>query len=362
MPFLNEHLKNIKPYKLVSQRAWEDPDAALKLDWNESTVPPSPLVLDRALAAFQTNRLHWYPNIANASLNQKLAKYCRVESANILYFASSDSAHEAICRTYLGPEDVALAIAPTYDNFRLTVETVGARFLPINCYNETFELDLDAFDAAIRSHKPKLAYVCNPNNPTGFLIPSNLVIELTKRHPNTLFLLDEAYIEFHPDSVSESVASHENLIVSRTMSKAFGLAGFRFGYLVASVKRALELSVVRNPKNVSTFAQIAAEAALDDVAHMEAYVWHVTETRTWLHSEISRRFEGHIKPFPSNANFILLKFESPRAASAFTEKMAANNIYVRGLSHLKELESHVRLTIGTREQMEYFLTVAGTFF
>lgn len=355
MPFLNEHLKHIQPYKLVSQKAWHDPSTSLKLDWNESTIPPSPLVLERTLAAFESNYLHWYPDIANTKLIKKLAEYCGTEPENILYFASSDSAHEAVCRTYLGAGDRVLAIAPTYDHFRLTVETVGATFTPYRPNNPTFRADLKDLEVQIGTTKPKLAYICNPNNPTGTFIEADHLVAMASRHQSTLFLIDEAYIEFHPDSVSAAVNSLPNLLVSRTMSKAFGLAGFRFGYLVVHESRATEIGIVRNPKNVSTFAQIAAEAALDDVDYMRRYVANVSETREWMRSEIEKRFGTAITSYPSNANFLLLRFTTQVDASAFCETMAAKNMFVRGLAHLQGLDRHVRLTIGLRAQMEQLL-------
>ena len=195
MSYVNPRLLTLKPYKVASHKIWSVPagerSQILKLDWNEATVPPSPKVREALKALMEEEDFfHLYPSTFNEELMQALSAYTGMPAANIQYFGSSDSLHEYISRAYLGEGRKVLVLWPSYDNFRLTAESTGAKL----CYSEMsadFELSLQQLREDLAREKPAMAYICNPNNPTGTLIPSACVEELVSDFRETIFLLDE---------------------------------------------------------------------------------------------------------------------------------------------------------------------------
>ncbi|HED37308.1 MAG TPA: histidinol-phosphate aminotransferase family protein [Ignavibacteria bacterium] len=151
-----------------------------------------------------------------------------------------------------------------------------------------------------------IVYIVNPNNPTGSFVSISKLIELTKIHNDTLFVIDEVYYEFVGQSISNFAVTVENIIVTRTFSKAFALASFRSGYVIASKNNVQRLKKIRNPKNISTLSQIAAEAAPDSVDYMLKYVDDVSKAKEYFVSRLSKINE--ITLYPSVANFVMLRF------------------------------------------------------
>ena len=363
MNFVNPRLLNLKPYKVASHKIWAVPagerSRILKLDWNEATVPPSPKVKEALRNLMdEEDFFHLYPSTFNEKLMQALSRYTGMPEANLQYFGSSDSLHEYIARAYLGEGKKVLVLWPSYDNFRLTAESSGA----VLCYSEMnadFEFSLKQLREDLAREDPSMAYICNPNNPTGTLIPSDCVEELIRDFPETMFLLDEAYIEFSGAASScRLVQDHENLLVTRTLSKAFGLANIRFGYLVASEANIQAISRIRNPKNITTFTQAAAAAALEDADYMRAYAREVMSAREIFILGMNRKPLGDFfEAFPSSGNFVLLRCRDAAVKEAILKWYEAHDIFVRNVSQSASLANCIRVSIGTEDQMQQVLNV-----
>jgi len=286
MRFPNKYLRNLAPYKLASHTIWSvEPskrNEMLKLDWNEATMPPSPLVKQRILELLnEPDCFHLYPTVKNEKLLKALADYVGLPVENIQYFASSDALHEYICKVFISVGDPVMILGPSYDNFRLTCQANGADVF-FSEYNADFSFDADRFENDIRQKEPAVVYICNPNNPTGNRHSYDYIEHLLNEFTDTLFLVDEAYYEFSGLSVKDLVLKYDNLLISRTMSKAFALANFRVGYLIASKENVQFVNRIRNPKNISTLAQVAALAALEDVDHMWTYVQEVLKGKQYF--------------------------------------------------------------------------------
>ena len=363
MSYVNPRLLTLKPYKVASHKIWSVPagerSGILKLDWNEATVPPSPKVRQALKDLMEEEDFfHLYPSTFNEELMRSLSAYTGMPEANIQYFGSSDSLHEYIARAYLGEGKKVLVLWPSYDNFRLTAESTGAKL----CYSEMssdFELSLQQLREDLEREKPDMAYVCNPNNPTGTLIPSACVEELVNDFRDTVFLLDEAYIEFSGAASScRLVLHHENLLVTRTLSKAFGLANIRFGYLIASEENIQAISRIRNPKNITTFTQVAAIAALKDTAYMRAYAEEVRSAREIFINGMNREpLKDFFEAFPSCGNFVLLRCRNAGTKQAILKWYEAHNIFVRNVSQSASLVNCIRVSVGTEDQMQQVLDV-----
>ncbi|MBO2590372.1 pyridoxal phosphate-dependent aminotransferase [Shewanella algae] len=353
--FLNKLVNKLSPYKTVSHRAWEliSDDTVLKLDWNESTIAPSPLVIERIREFLDMNKLNWYPNVDNVKLREKLASYSKVDVGNIEYFSSSDALHEYILRAFLGEEDVVTMISPTYDNFRAVAESVGAK---IDYYwlekSKNYHFSIDDFTSHLDSVMPKAVYLCNPNNPTGNVYSTEQISYLLKRFNDVLFIIDEAYFEFNKQTGAHLVSNFENILICRTFSKAFGLASIRFGYAIASSKNIEGLKRVRNSKSVSSFAQVAAEAALDDIDYMEKYVESVLAAKKKL---ISHFQDLDINVYESSGgNFVFIDLKS--LANDYVTLLSDRNVFIRSFSHMNNCDGLIRITVGNSEQVSRFMT------
>lgn len=354
--FINDYLANMRPYKTVSQEIWSiDSDEwndVLKLDWNEATVGPAPQVKDEILKLV-TNQdfFHIYPSTYNRELICLLAQYANVSERNVQYFSSSDSLHEYIARLYIGRGDKVLILWPSYDNFRSTVETQGAQVKYFDL-GPDFSFNIDDFKKRVRDEAPKLVYVCNPNNPTGLVISKENIETMVAENPQTMFLIDEAYAEFANQSVNDLVVKYENLLVTHTMSKAFGLANIRFGYLVASADNVEVISRIRNSKNIPTVTQVAVIAALKNVDYMWKYVEEVNAAREWFYNKLCEAKLCEIsKVYPSRGNFILLKCRGGNSKGELYYYLRERRIYVRQLTQSASVLNCIRITVGTREQM-----------
>lgn len=355
MKFINKYLRNLSPYKVASHKVWEVSNDKrkefLKLDWNEATVSPSPKVKKRLLTLVdQENNYYLYPSTYNEELLQRLSMYCKLPIDNIQYFASSDSLHEYLVRMYINVGDPILILGPTYDNFRLTSQSQGAIIHYFNL-NDSFKLNKDFFIENIHKVNPSLVYICNPNNPTGNLVPKELIAHLLEIFPDIIFLIDEAYYEFSEVTVSDLVTNHPNLFVSRTFSKAFALANFRAGYLISDTNNIQQISKIRNPKNFTTFAQEAVIAVLSDVDYMRNYVKEVKEAKDYFYNYL-QQISFVKKVYPSSANFLLIEFIDFESKMQVFNLLNENNVFVRNLTHSNQLINCLRITIGTLEQMK----------
>ena len=366
MNYVNKYLRNFKPYKVASHKIWSVPPKErpqiLKLDWNESTQDPTPLVKEKIqLLLGDGHFFNLYPATCNDELLLLLSKYTGMPIDNIQYFGSSDSLHEYISKLFISVGDPVVLIWPSYDNFRLTAEVNGAVVHYFN-FEPDFTFNECEFKDFISRHNASLVYICNPNNPTGYLHSPSFIESLLSEFPETMFLVDEAYFEFTNNKTTccYLVSKYENLLVSRTMSKAFGIANFRFGYLISSKKNIDYISTIRNPKNITTFAQIAAMAVLEDVPYMERYVSEVKKTREFFVKELNKK--GKIKCFDSEGNFVIMKFSSYDEKMNCFNFLSKRNIFVRNIDQDPIVHDCLRITIGTFEQMSIVLGVLDEFF
>ena len=259
----NKNIQKLKPYLSIPHKIWEleDDNNILKLDWNEASIAPSPLVFQKIETFLKNGHLNWYPNTKNSLLLDALAKYTGQKNSS---FVDKD-------------ENIGI-IAPTYDNFRARANGVGVQTLFFHL-DENFDLDFKALNAFIINEKIKLLYLCNPNNPTGKVYEIYKIYELIKNNPQCLFLIDEAYYEFCGKTMATFTEELKNLIITRTFSKAFALASFRVGYIISHYENIQHLNQIRNSKNIPMLSQIAALAALEDLTYMENYVEEVNLAR-----------------------------------------------------------------------------------
>jgi histidinol-phosphate aminotransferase len=365
MRYVNKYLRNLAPYKVASHKIWDVPvnerSKILKLDWNEATIGPSPMV-QKLLGELvnQKPAYNLYPSTYNEELHKMFATYADVPMENLQYFASSDVLHEYIARVFISVGDPVLILGPTYDNFRLTCEAQGGK-VEYSELSYDFVLYEEMFQNDIQRTNPSLVYICNPNNPTGNLISLEYIEKLLRDNTETLFLIDEAYFEFTGVTAKDLIFRYDNLLISRTMSKAFALASFRIGYLLSSSVNIKTISKVRNPKNFTFFAQVAAIAALSDIPYMRSYVEEVMLAKSHF-IDFIRSMGPFLSLYNTNGNFLLIRVSQKIDKKQLISYLEGENIFVRDFSHSKLLIDCFRITIGTCEQMKIVEKVIKNYF
>ena len=345
-------VRDLVPYETVDSQAAiasrSDQKRNFKLDWNECTIAQSPAV-SAAIAEFLANGggLNWYPKLGSQELISALTSYTGVAADHLLVSNGSDDGLRLICSTYLDRGDEVVIPVPTYNHFMVFAESRGAKVVTVQG-EDAFDCNLAGIEAKM-SETTRLLYLVSPNNPTGMIIEPQDVAELCERYPSTLIVLDEAYFEFSQITGIGLVEKYRNLVVTRTFSKAFGLAGLRIGYLAACPELIEGMRRIYNPKSVNTLGQIGAVAALGDLPYLDDFLKEVRASKEILREFFeARSVEAHI----TAANFVVIRVdEVPQMLKALEDR----GIYVRDRSSYPGLEGCIRMSVGTTEQTERLL-------
>ncbi len=267
-----ENVRAIAPYvpgKPIGETARELGIAEadiLKMASNENPLGPSPRALEAIRGALA--ELHYYPDGSGFELKAILARKLALTPGNLVLGNGSNDVLELVARAFLTAADSAVYPQHAFMVYPLAVQAVGARHVVVPAVS--YGADLDAMQKAIRADT-KIVFIANPNNPTGtFVAWPELARFLERVPPRVLVVVDEAYVEYLPDELASPtprwLARHPNLVVTRTLSKAYGLAGLRVGYAFAHPDVAELMNRVRQPFNVNHLAMVAACAALEDDA------------------------------------------------------------------------------------------------
>ena len=350
-PTVSRHVNHVQAYVPTSSltsieaRPYQTP---FKLDWNESTIPPSPAVADAIQAHLSgAHHLNWYPEVSCSTLRGAISEYVGHDPAGILVTNGSDDALDLLCRTYLDEGDEIVLPVPTYTHFEVFAGARGGRMVPVRS-TDPLEKNIGGVLAALGA-RTKLVYLVSPTNPTGIVYTEADVRAILAEAPQAVVIVDEAYHEFCGYSVAHLTREFENLVVTRTFSKSFGIAGLRVGYAIASPALIGDLLRLYNPKSVNALGQVAACAALGDLQHLNDYVASVR-----VGMEMMQDFFGaHGIPCHSTpANFVLISMSD---ASGFAAALAEVGVYVRDWSGVEQMEHLVRISVGTAEQTEEVL-------
>lgn len=343
---VSRSVATLTPYVAANLAGTPDPSRAtqiFKLDWNEATIAPSPRVL-AAIQAYmaEDGGLNWYPELGSPRLCAALHGYTGAAVDSLLVTNGSDEALALICNTFLNEGDVVLVPVPTYNHFVVFAQARGADVRPVRIANP-FVADIGAVRDAM-TPDVRLVYLVSPNNPTGTTLLPEDVASFCADFPNVLVVLDEAYYEFARTSGISLVSEHDNLVVTRTFSKAFGLAGLRVGYLAASTEVVNGLRRIYNSKSVNRIAQIGALAALDDLDYLKAYVDDVTRAKVLVRDFFAQR---GIEVHKTQANFVVVRVGD---VASTVERLVARDVYVRDRSDYPGMSGCIRMTVGTCEQ------------
>ena len=327
------------PYK--SARFLENSGSVL-LDANEN---PFEKIID--IGGVVANR---YPDPNSAILRVALSEYVEAPLENIFAGSGSDEIIDLLLRLFCVPnQDEVVIIEPTYGMYKVSAELNG--IITKSCLlGDDFDIDISKVDETVNENT-KLIFCCSPNNPTSNILSTEKLLDYTK-DKGIILVVDEAYIEF-TEFPSLTLKSNEypNLIVLRTLSKSWGLAGIRLGYCIADEQVIEYLMRIKLPYNVNVLTQEVALFALGNRKVMEKSVSDILSERERLNIEF-RKMNIFRKVFPSETNFLLVLCED---ALKFQKYLAAKGIIVRNRSSDPLLDNCLRITVGSKEQNDLLL-------
>jgi len=312
-------------------------------DWNESEFPPTNKVFEVMKSFYRYER---YPDITAKQLKNKLSEYVSLPVDFIEVYNGSDDALKDIITVFVDKDTRVLSYQPSYTQVNTFITTNTEHYEKINIQDPLGEhyYDFDYCKSA------DVVYLVNPNNPTGKLLPVKKIEKLVKQYPNTLFIVDEAYYEFAKQSCTHLVVSHKNLIVTRTFSKAFGLASVRLGYCMAHPDTLSDVRKIRNGKAVNALGQLCGIAALNDLDYLQSRIDEMNDAKKFFIDNLPNYYQA----VNSDANFVLVKTPDSKKV---LEKMRENKILIRDRSAFENLENCVRITIGSKKQIIRVLDV-----
>lgn len=329
----------------------EHPEGArgiIKLDANESPYPLPPALRERIDAALGEAAMHRYPDPAARALRRAAGESLGVDPSQVLVGNGSDELIHILTGATAGPGRPVLAPIPTFVVYEMAARIGGAPFVGVPLV-DGFALDRDAVLRGMAEARPAIAFLAYPNNPTGNCFDAGVIQEIVEAAPG-LVVVDEAYVDYSGRTFVPRLARHPHLVILRTLSK-MGLAGVRLGILVGDARLVAELDKVRQPYNVNVLSQTAARIALEERAAIGPLIEAVRRERGRVFEGLSR-LPG-IRPFPSDANFVLFRPAAP--AEEVLRGLAQEGIRVRDFSRTPGLANCLRVTVGTPEENGRFL-------
>jgi len=339
MGYFRENIEKMAGYEPGFQPPNTD---VVKLNTNENPYPPSPKVIE-AIKNLKPEQLRRYPQPMADTFRQAAAEVFGVECENIICVNGGDELLNIAIRAFCDENRPVAYPTPTYSLYPVLAQMANSPAVEIP-FDEEFNLP-----SKLASGSAALTIVCNPNAPSGTFVPKEEISQLAEEIKGIL-LIDEAYVDFAEDNCLELVKKFDNVIILRSMSKGYSLAGLRFGYGIADEKLIKGLRKVKDSYNVDVVAIAAAAAAIQDQQYFKNNVQKVKIERKFLTEKLIG-LGFHV--YPSQANFILARPSKVRAIDIY-EKLKDRNIYVRYWAY-PDIKDKLRITVGTAEQNKKFI-------
>jgi histidinol-phosphate aminotransferase len=336
---VRNNILSLKPYTSARQSHL----TGILLDANENSY-------GSVIEENSTMQLNRYPDPQQTQLRSKLSSIVNVPSENLFFGVGSDEIIDLLIRIFCYPSvDNVIVTEPTYGMYKVAcdINDVEVRNAPLD---KDYHLDVDSIKNKI-DDKTKIIFLCSPNNPTSNLLDRNQILKLTNEL-NVIVVVDEAYIDFSDDAgLIKEATEIPNLIVMRTFSKAWGLAGVRCGFCAANTEIIDIIFKVKLPYNMSKLTADAALNAMKNISKRDEFIHKILSERERIEKELRLR-KNVLNVLPSDANFITFKVEDPQKVFRYIE---SKGIIIRDRSNQYNLSGYLRLTIGTEEENNLFL-------
>lgn len=337
--FWNKNTVNLEPYIPGEQPGDK---SFIKLNTNENPYPPSPSVTDK-IQNIKLEDLRFYPNSEGAIIKKAVSEYYNIESKEVFVGNGSDEVLALLFKAFFDETttiafpDISYSFYPVFCN----LFEIPFREIPLK---DDFSIDFNEYPLNVKG-----IILANPNAPTGLYIERKMIEELLQKRPDTLIVIDEAYIDFGGESCIPLIAKYDNLIVVQTLSKSRALAGQRVGFAAGGETLMEGLVRVKDSFNsypLDMIAQVAGEAALKDKDYFNETCGKIIKTREWMKEQL--KLSG-VEVTDSRANFVFIKIPGMTGAKALNE-LRGNGILVRNLKNAR-ISDWLRITIGTDEDM-----------
>lgn len=319
---------------------------ALRLDFNENTLGPSPKVV-AAIRALPPEAYATYPEYEG--LVQQFASHVHLPASSVAVFNGADAAIRAVFDAFGEPGTTFLTTRPTFGYYRPCAQMAG-----MSIESVPYEADLSfpwrVFEAKLGA-QPRISVICNPNNPTSTLVEPARILALAARHPQTLFVVDEIYESFTGLSVLPDAAKLPNLLGLRSLSKSHGIAALRLGFACGSPALVERVFRVTGPYDINALAVVAGKAALADPEYTSAYVAEVAAAKSWTLAQLTRL---GLRYFSQGGNYLLVW--PGRDVGRVEAALREHGILVRSMAGKPLIDGSFRLSVGTRAQMQQFFT------
>lgn len=341
MKYWNQTLKNMTEY--IPGEQPEDIDSYIKLNTNENAFPPS----EKVLAALQKNangNLRRYPNPSSLKIRKLFAEQNNLSPDNIFAANGSDEIFTLIFRGFIEKDGVAAFSYPSYSLYYTMSEANGIKYDKIDL-DENFDIDFNDF----LKKEYKLVIFCNPNNPTGKGIDVNKLKTFLNDY-NGLCVVDEAYVDFYGETAIDLIKEFDNIIITRSFSKSYSLAGLRVGLAIADKDIIHGFNKIKDSYNVDMLAQCGAFAALEDQKNFQYNINMMQSNKEYLEEELEAL--GFIS-IPSKANFVFTKHPEISSVDLYNQ-LKERKILVRHFKGDRQ-DQYIRITVGTMMEMKKLL-------
>jgi histidinol-phosphate aminotransferase len=349
---MNQLTQSLFRPQLQSMQAYKVAEAEnlIKLDAMENPYHWPETIKQNWLTHLQNCPVNRYPDPEAKPLAQALRQTNQIpESAGIMLGNGSDEIIQILLMA-LNPQATVLAPEPGFVMYKQVSLGLGLNYLGV-ALNDDFSLNMTAILETIHQQQPAIIFLAYPNNPTGNLFAREDILTILDA-ANGLVIIDEAYAPFTEATFMADIDNHPNLLVMRTVSK-LGLAGLRLGFLAGHPDIINELNKIRLPYNINSLTQMTAEFALNHIDFLIEQTEKICQQRRWLFNEL-QKIDG-LKPYPSEANFILFKMQK-KSADAVFQDLKAGGILIKNLSpQAGLLQQCLRVTVGKAEENQQFI-------
>lgn len=361
---INAHIRNVSSFrlyetetsvqKLASKHGLQLADMIdFSLNVNPLGVPPSAI----AAAAQAMEHVNLYPDLEFQLLRQKLAKKHEISSDQLFFGSGLDDVIKLLIHALVSDHETVLVHLPTFPRYALEARLRGCEVIGVKNPNG-FEIDLEGMRKVLEEKTVAMAFICTPNNPTGEQVCNKRIAELASSFPSTIFIVDEALINPKKEGAIGLAGQYENVIVLRTFSKFYGLAGVRAGYAICPISLAQMANIGRPPFNLSSSAIHAAAAALDDADFIDKCSITFAEEVDYLRKQLSTC--SKVKICGHHGNMVLLSLNEISASSA-AEKLAASGIVVADATSFDGLEDTATIRVSLRRRIDNECLVEALF-
>lgn len=320
---------------------------SVKLDANEGSKD---LFKDLVKQLGEEFYLNVYPDDSYIDLKKAICNYVGCKTSNICVGNGSSELLDLCIKTFVDREELILSLDPSFAMYSIYAKIFDTKYIGATS-DDDFVINTDKVIDLIKEKDPKVTIICNPNNPTGSMIKKDDVIRIIKSTDN-IVIVDEAYMEFGDESVVEEIENYKNLIVVKTLSKAFSMAGIRTGYLIACEELVNTVEKVRPPYNLNSISAFLATKALEKKDKMIAYVKGIKKEREKVYKSL---LDMNIKVFPSGANFLFFHSNIKN----LEDKLIREDVLIRKFGG--KLDNHYRVTIGSVDENNEFIKAMKKF-